>query len=372
MKSILKNITFCSLLVVGWGMSASYAQNESGQQNNDAAVVAPAMAQDAAPITPNSNPVLAPDSAVAEATPVPDKAPVARAAPMTRSAKDAVCTKCHDENGARPILAIYQTRHGVKADSRTPSCQSCHGESKQHLRYRSAPEVLFGTRRGSSGAYAPNDATVQNDACLSCHRNDAKRSHWEGSIHQSRDVACASCHVVHNAHDKVSNKRSQPEVCYTCHKEQRAQTNKPSHHPIPEGKMTCTDCHSPHGSIGPKLMKRDSVNSTCYTCHMEKRGPFVHEHQPVGEDCTTCHNPHGTTAESMLKTRAPFLCYSCHTTPHGSVQSSLVGQTPAPGVLGWWNGATITQGRSCLNCHTQVHGSNNPSSANPASQNLFR
>lgn len=309
---------------------------------------------------------------------------VAAPAPLTSGAassapnKDAVCTRCHDENETKPILAIYQTKHGVKADSRTPNCQSCHGESEKHLKGdpsqkgRAAPDVLFGNKKGSSGSFLPSDATVQNEACLSCHRKDAKRSHWEGSTHQSRDVACASCHEVHAAHDKVRDKQSQPEVCFTCHKEQRAQINKPSHHPIPEGKMSCSDCHNPHGSVGPKLMKRDSVNDTCYTCHMEKRGPFVHNHEPVSEDCSNCHNPHGTTAESMLKMRPPFLCNSCHT-PHSPIQPSLTGQTtPSPNSLGWWNGAAITQGRGCLNCHTQVHGSNNPSSVNPAPQNLFR
>ena len=45
--------------------------------------------------------------------------------------------------------------------------------------------------------------------------------------------------------------------------------------------MTCSDCHNAHGSAGPMLMVRDSVNETCYTCHMEKRGPFVRNHQPV-------------------------------------------------------------------------------------------
>ncbi|MEX8497584.1 MAG: hypothetical protein AB3X41_05410, partial [Leptothrix ochracea] len=42
---------------------------------------------------------------------------------------DAVCTKCHDESEAKPLLSIYQTKHGVRADARTPSCQSCHGRS---------------------------------------------------------------------------------------------------------------------------------------------------------------------------------------------------------------------------------------------------
>ena len=46
---------------------------------------------------------------------------------------DAVCTRCHDESETKPILSMFQTRHGVRADARTPTCQSCHGESKKHL-----------------------------------------------------------------------------------------------------------------------------------------------------------------------------------------------------------------------------------------------
>src|ERR1035437_6333694 len=52
---------------------------------------------------------------------------------------DAVCTKCHDADGKKPILSIYQTRHGVKGDSRTPGCQSCHGASNDHLKSRTNP-----------------------------------------------------------------------------------------------------------------------------------------------------------------------------------------------------------------------------------------
>ena len=33
---------------------------------------------------------------------------------------DKVCTRCHDENDNKAVLSIYQTRHGVKADARTP------------------------------------------------------------------------------------------------------------------------------------------------------------------------------------------------------------------------------------------------------------
>ena len=336
-----KEWLLCVLIgCLGW-VSVALAEEALVQQNQAASTMVPA------PVAASALPEMAPP-------------PLDMAAASMK--KDGICTRCHDESETKPILAIYQTKHGVKADLRTPNCQSCHGESEKHLKDRAAPDVLFGTKRGTSGSFVPSDATVQNAACLSCHRKDANRSHWEGSTHQRENVACASCHTIHNAHDKVRDKRTQPEVCFACHKEQRAQINLPSHHPIPEGEMGCSACHNPHGSIGPKLMKRDSVNETCYTCHMEKRGPFVHEHEPVGEDCTICHNPHGTTAENMLKMRPPFLCQSCHT-PHSLVQPSLNGQT-ASNSPGWWNGAAITQGRGCVNCHSEIHGSNNPNAAN--------
>lgn len=274
------------------------------------------------------------------------------------------CLECHDDDDEAAV-ALRKTRHRTEADSHAPTCMACHGDSKAHAKAgKSKPERTFGKNTVTS-------VTDRNEACLSCHEKDAKRMLWRGSTHDTNDIACAACHQVHNQQDKVRDKRTQPEVCFNCHKEQRAQVNKPSHHPIIEGKMGCADCHNVHGSAGPKLMKRDSVVDTCYICHMEKRGPFLHNHEPVNEDCSNCHNPHGTTAESMLKMRAPFLCHNCHT-PHGATQPQLAGRGPTLGITSWNSGSTITQGRACLNCHTQIHGSNNPSAVSPTPQFLFR
>ena len=189
--------------------------------------------------------------------------------------------KCHDESEVKPVLSIYQTRHGVKADSRTPSCQSCHGDSEKHLKGdpnvkgRAAPDVVF-----KKGTYTATESEIQSGACLSCHQS-GKRNHWSGSQHQSRDIPCASCHSVHVKSDPVLTKVTQPEVCFTCHKTERAQTHRISTHPLAAGKMSCSDCHNPHGSTGPKLLVKNNVNETCYTCHAEKRGPFLWEHGPV-------------------------------------------------------------------------------------------
>jgi DmsE family decaheme c-type cytochrome len=261
---------------------------------------------------------------------------------------DAVCTRCHDESEEYPVLAIGKTKHGTVADGRTPSCTSCHGESNLHVnrppdaKERPKPDRMFGKS-------SPTPMEERSAACLSCHQG-GKRIHWQMSAHAGRDVACSSCHQVHAQHDKARDKLAQTEVCFSCHKEQRAQINRPSRHPIKEGKVACSDCHNPHGSAGEKMLVRDNVNDTCYSCHMEKRGPFVRTHAPVQENCALCHNPHGTTNDNLLKLRTPFLCQQCHEpTSHRGL----------PGALGSTGTSANLQGRGCVNCHTNIHGSNN-------------
>jgi DmsE family decaheme c-type cytochrome len=176
---------------------------------------------------------------------------------------------------------------------------------------------------------------------------------------------------VHNKDDKVRDLRTQTEVCFTCHKEQRAQMNRLSHHPVPEGEMTCTSCHNLHDD-NPKSLIESSTNDTCYTCHMEKRGPFVHNHQPVQEDCAICHQPHGTATPTLLKQRAPFLCQECHSNTGHPANTAFwqASQTAVSGTPSSVSPGGNVGGRACMNCHTNIHGSN--STQNSATAARFR
>jgi DmsE family decaheme c-type cytochrome len=282
---------------------------------------------------------------------------------------DARCTRCHsDVNGDEvelyPVLPIARTKHGTRADGRTPTCVSCHGESERHLRRASGgrppPDRPFGKKM------AANDPAAHNQACLTCHEGGGKLQHWGGSVHSRTDVPCTDCHQMHQQHDRATTREKIPDMCMSCHKEKKAQFARPSHHPVPEGKMVCTDCHNPHGSAGPKLMAKDSVNETCFSCHMNYRGPHLWNHLPVTQDCSLCHNPHGTTAPNLLKVRPPFLCQQCHE------PTSHRGNFPGVnGTQGNGSGAGgLTQGRGCVNCHNNIHGGNNPTST--GSQRTFR
>ena len=230
---------------------------------------------------------------------------------------DAVCTRCHDEQErAPPVFNIARTAHGTRADARTPTCVSCHGESPTHVnRPRGLEERPPPDRTFKKGTTTP--VAERNQACLTCHKG-GNATHWAGSAHENADLACSSCHQVHAPHDRVLQKATQFEVCIDCHKERRAQLDKNSRHPIKEGKVACSDCHNPHGSAG----------------------------------------------DNLLKTRPPFLCQQCHEpTSH---RGAIPGLTPGTGIAG----ANVTQARQCLNCHTNIHGTNNP--VNVGNQRTFR
>lgn len=265
---------------------------------------------------------------------------------------DKVCTRCHDDGEIKPILSIGKTRHGTMADSGAGTCTSCHGDSETHINKpenvseRPEPTINFGRK-------ASTPIEERNQACLNCHQG-GQRTHWQTGPHAAANMECGSCHKIHSQEDPVRDRATQPDVCFSCHKEQRAQVMRPNHHPIPERKVVCVDCHNPHGSAGPKLMQRDSVVATCYTCHMEKRGPFVRSHQPVTEDCTICHTPHGSVNDNLLKQRAPFLCQQCHE------PNTHQGVIPNIDAAGTSFEARAVAGRGCLNCHTSIHGTNNP------------
>ena len=278
----------------------------------------------------------------------------------------ATCMKCHDSDivqGDRTYKAatdILVTPHGMKGDPHSPfgehECESCHGPSQAHVQSTPAP----GQRKTAPAVVfkGPNASPVaaRNQVCLGCHQNGL-RMDWAGSQHQNSNLACVSCHTIHVRKDPILVKATQPDVCFRCHAEQRALSMQFSHHPIREGKVVCSDCHNPHGSPGPKLLKEVRVTDTCYGCHAEKRGPFLWEHQPVREDCTNCHNPHGSVNPRLLKVKVPFLCIDCH-----AAVNDMGGVGVSRASVAAHSGSLYLYGdRSCLNCHSQVHGSNSPS-----------
>ncbi|MBT8130842.1 MAG: DmsE family decaheme c-type cytochrome [Gammaproteobacteria bacterium] len=265
------------------------------------------------------------------------------------------CLACHDD---QKTLAIFRTPHAVPTDPRSPfghgqlQCESCHGPTGEH-----AGRVRRGQERAPAinfGSASSTPVSVQNTLCLGCHQADTGFG-WHGNGHDSNDLACADCHSSHASQDAVLQKSTQASVCFDCHRQQKSQSLKPYSHPLRDGKMACGDCHSTHGSNPEHQLVRQTATDTCYQCHAEKRGPFLWEHAPVAEDCGTCHDPHGSNHPGMVRLRDPMMCQACHSQAgHPSIVNDADGLPAATPSL-------YLLGRNCLNCHTQIHGSNHPS-----------
>ena len=229
----------------------------------------------------------------------------------------------------------------------------------------------------------PGATYIGSDQCDQCHDDicrdfpTADHARLMARGNNAMNAGCESCHGPGSVHSDsggdtlppdsftpgresrsdygarltAAPPRSQETVCYQCHADVRAQFELPTHHPVPEGRMTCTDCHDPHkGSIfkggGTELL---SQNDNCLKCHPAERGPFVFEHQALREGCTTCHNPHGSINAKLLVDRDANLCLSCHFEQYTGSQILIGGSDHTRRLP---EGTCWTAG-----CHEAVHGS---------------
>ncbi len=229
---------------------------------------------------------------------------------------------------------------------------------------------FFFSLLGSAQAATPQEETasdqdaqfVGSETCAMCHDKEYKE--YQLSTHSRIEVGsdtteaqgCEMCHGPGSTHvdngggkGTMINPKKNPEVCFSCHLDKKAEFHLPYRHPVLEGKMSCADCHNAHGSeVRPwSSTTLEDVNETCFKCHKDKRGPFVWEHEATREGCSSCHKVHGSINDKMLVIRDSNLCLRCHA------------QTNFPTIGQSSHASRLPQG-TCFSagCHTAVHGSN--------------
>lgn len=269
------------------------------------------------------------------------------------------CAQCHKV----PAQTFNASPHALfvrnpKLPVDKQGCEACHGPGEIHLE-----DVKDLTKVMSFSKAKPKEISL---ACLRCHADTMKLAQWHRTEHARADVACTACHYIHK--DEKSQAKNEERVqslfphrslfvtapspkkllkgdellvCGGCHQKEVNEFRLNSHHPVPEGRMVCSDCHDIHPTKAAQRKVR-VVKEMCVTCHAEKVGPFAFEHDPVagwtGEGCVECHRPHGSHNPRLLKAFSRGLCNQCHTDK---------GSNHYPG-MSCWN----------VGCHVAVHGSN--------------
>ena len=248
------------------------------------------------------------------------------------------CIPCHDDVYQQFKKTVHYRLNSTELKGAQRGCESCHGPGSKHLQTKGDVADII--------SFAKLPPEQGSKMCLECHRGSPTMD-WRANVHVNNGVGCNDCHKSHKVTAPKMVYLGEPDLCFTCHQDKKAQTMLPSRHPLREKKIKCSSCHDNHGSENHNL-KKQHINEVCYDCHAEYQGPFVFEHAPAVEDCTICHDPHGTVANNLLRQSEPYLCLRCH---RGHKQNPKTGPHPTAAAL-------MT---SCSQCHSAVHGTDLPS-----------
>jgi len=124
----------------------------------------------------------------------------------------------------------------------------------------------------------------------------AANSRQQSSIHPPyAEKRCEGCHDKSTASGLIKPRN---EICFVCHPTIIKSTFV--HGPASVG--SCMECHDPHSSPYPSLLKTDKA-LICATCHREKRAALALHTRVAARGllCTDCHNPHAGTIQYFLR-----------------------------------------------------------------------
>jgi DmsE family decaheme c-type cytochrome len=271
--------------------------------------------------------------------------------PATTVGSD-TCAACHDEVST----AFQKNPHAVvEKDKRRgwegKACESCHGPGSVHAESTDKKDIR-------NPATLP--AAQADKICLGCHLNQPTQVGRLQGGHARSQVSCTSCHSVHKPDSGMASRRPSAinGLCLGCHTQEWAAFQRPHAHKLPQGAMTCVDCHNPHGTFLARSMQTVSANEPgCFKCHGDKRGPFAYEHASVRlEGCTACHEPHGSANPRMLtRHEVRFVCLECHANKPAPTAQAL--PPTLGGVPPGFHDLTNPRYQNCTLCHVKIHGS---------------
>ncbi len=249
-----------------------------------------------------------------------------------------MCLECHDGVAG----GMLGTTHDPAG--KIVGCLDCHAgpATEMHVEDPDTYKPVLPTRLAADSLMA---------VCTTCHKDPHPVNLYALDPHFDADLSCLACHQVHDNQHTALLKDEPNDLCLGCHASARAGFAMPTHHPLEDGVVECRDCHI-EVAQSKKQRTAGGPGETCVKCHGSFQGPFPYEHEAAVNysvndgGCQNCHNPHGSTFPMLLKQsyEAPHysLCSQCHSVPKH---------------LNNMQHGTQWAGVPCADCHVDVHGS---------------
>lgn len=238
---------------------------------------------------------------------------------LTRAGTE-LCVSCHKELGDQ--IAKNTFKH-PPVGTGCVSCHDPHASTKEaHLLTMTETALCTSCHRPDQPAFgkAHLGYPVTKGSCSSCHdpHGSSTQAMLWNSVHKPvASRSCGQCHNPAGSPDALEPKKKGLDGCRSCHSElvNAIFAAKRLHDPAVDA-VACLNCHGPHATKQPKLIKAP-MKAVCGSCHADtirRQTLSVTKHPPIDDgDCTSCHQPHASDF-AFLSTAATQteLCGSCH------------------------------------------------------------
>ena len=134
------------------------------------------------------------------------------------------CKTCHEDMPSKGFYKSYEdsphyvTTLDTKKGPEWHGCEACHGPGKAHVEGGGDKSKIFSFKTAS--------AKQVNERCLTCHASGKDHANFSRSAHSENNLSCLTCLSSHHSTtDHFLLVKAQPDLCYSCHLNKKAQFN---------------------------------------------------------------------------------------------------------------------------------------------------
>ncbi len=277
---------------------------------------------------------------------------------LLTSRNNDLCSSCHDYDELNLNQAFV---HTSAKEGDCTGCHNPHGGKEAKLVTGRMTKIDVG---GIMVGQQPKLTGLTSDLCYSCHDDLVEAFRKQDTHAPVAEGSCDACHAAHGSENPGFVIATAPDLCSSCH--DLDDSLFAVHGGYDLTTTDCLDCHNPHVSEQPKLVRNvahppfaeqncdachernaenkvellGEMSEVCSSCHesVTESLEMTHVHGPFGgDDCGGCHRLHAADELYLLKATGSMLCLTCHEDLRETAQLPV-------------NHAPFEEGK-CLECH---------------------